>query len=375
MRSLNHSALTVSDVLELDIQRETLDQESFHEVIALERKRTERSGSPFALMLIDVSGAINSGRGSQLLDSALSVLLSVSRDTDVIGWYEADAVIGVMFTELSPEEKSSLLDAMHGRLMEGLKQCLTSEQLSRVDVSFHLFPEEWEHDASGFDINPALYPETRKSTWREKLSSAVKRTIDVVGSVFAILLFSPVFLITAILVKLSSAGPILYRQPRVGQFGQAFTFLKFRSMHCNNDPKIHREYVASLIGGKADKHGAGVYKLVNDPRITPLGRILRKTSIDELPQLLNVLTGSMSLVGPRPPVPYEFQKYDVWHRRRLLEVKPGITGLWQVMGRSRTTFDEMVRLDLTYARQQSIWLDLKILYRTPMAVIGGDGAC
>jgi lipopolysaccharide/colanic/teichoic acid biosynthesis glycosyltransferase len=149
-------------------------------------------------------------------------------------------------------------------------------------------------------------------------------------------------------------------------------------MHSNNDPTIHQQYVARLIEGKADcsqsAKGPAVYKLTDDPRITPLGRFLRKTSLDELPQLVNVLRGEMSLVGPRPPVPYEFERYSIWHRRRVLEVKPGITGLWQVLGRSRTTFDEMVRLDLTYARVWSFWMDAKILYRTPMAVFRTDGA-
>ena len=114
--------------------------------------------------------------------------------------------------------------------------------------------------------------------------------------------------------------------------------------------------------------------MTNDPRVTPLGRFLRKTSLDELPQFINVLKGDMSLVGPRPPIPYEFENYDTWHRRRVLEAKPGITGLWQVMGRSRTTFDEMVRLDLQYIRDQSFWLDLKILVKTPVAVLSGSGA-
>ncbi len=116
------------------------------------------------------------------------------------------------------------------------------------------------------------------------------------------------------------------------------------------------------------------YKLTNDPRITRIGGFLRKTSFDEIPQFLNVLRGEMSLVGPRPPIPYEVESYDIWHRRRLLGVKPGITGLWQVAGRSRTTFDEMVRLDLQYAKSWSFWLDLKILLQTPRAVVAGDGA-
>jgi lipopolysaccharide/colanic/teichoic acid biosynthesis glycosyltransferase len=117
-----------------------------------------------------------------------------------------------------------------------------------------------------------------------------------------------------------------------------------------------------------------IYKIVSDPRVTQTGRLLRKSSLDELPQLINVLKGEMSLVGPRPPLPYEYERYSTWHRRRLMEVKPGITGLWQVNGRSRTTFDEMVRLDLEYVRSWSIWLDLKILLRTPAAVLSGEGA-
>jgi lipopolysaccharide/colanic/teichoic acid biosynthesis glycosyltransferase len=149
-------------------------------------------------------------------------------------------------------------------------------------------------------------------------------------------------------------------------------------MYVNNDPEVHRRYVQTLIRPQERRSvSAGpssVYKMTNDPRVTPLGRFLRKTSLDELPQFINVLKGDMSLVGPRPPIPYEFENYDTWHRRRVLEAKPGITGLWQVMGRSRTTFDEMVRLDLQYIRDQSFWLDLKILVKTPVAVLSGSGA-
>jgi lipopolysaccharide/colanic/teichoic acid biosynthesis glycosyltransferase len=149
-------------------------------------------------------------------------------------------------------------------------------------------------------------------------------------------------------------------------------------MSFQSDPKIHREYVRQLILAKAaDPHGdnpGGVYKLKNDPRVTKIGKFLRKSSLDELPQFFNVLKGDMSLVGPRPPIPYEVESYDIWHRRRFLETKPGITGLWQVEGRSRVKFDDMVRLDLKYARIWSPWLDIKILLRTPKAVLRGDGA-
>ena len=154
-----------------------------------------------------------------------------------------------------------------------------------------------------------------------------------------------------------------------------FNFYKFRSMYADNDPGVHRDYVTKLIeGAKHVQQPNGMYKLVSDPRVTPLGRLLRKTSLDELPQFINVLVGDMSLVGPRPPLPYEFERYRTWHRRRVLEIKPGLTGLWQVKGRSRTTFDEMVRMDLHYARTQSLWLDLKIILQTPVAMFSGNGA-
>ena len=186
-------------------------------------------------------------------------------------------------------------------------------------------------------------------------------------------------MLLALLIKLTSKGPILFRQERIGQYGVPFVFLKFRSMHTSNDAEIHKEFVHNFIAGKlissaAEKNLKTVYKITNDPRVTWIGKFMRRTSLDELPQFWNVLKGEMSLVGPRPPVRYEFDIYDVWHRRRSLEAKPGITGLWQVHGRSRTTFDEMVRLDLRYSRSWSPLLDLKILLQTPRAILTGDGA-
>jgi lipopolysaccharide/colanic/teichoic acid biosynthesis glycosyltransferase len=154
--------------------------------------------------------------------------------------------------------------------------------------------------------------------------------------------------------------------------------LKFRTMHQNVDEKLHHDYVTKFINANVaatDTATPGVFKMTNDPRITPIGHFLRKTSLDELPQLWNVLRGDMSLVGPRPPLPYEVEQYKPWHCRRVVDAKPGITGLWQVTGRSRTTFDEMVRLDLRYARTRSLWTDIKILLQTPAAVIAGKGAC
>jgi len=155
--------------------------------------------------------------------------------------------------------------------------------------------------------------------------------------------------------------------------------LKFRSMNLSTDETLHKEYVTNFIAGRANSDSGNgkekkPYKMTNDPRVTWIGKLMRRASMDEVPQFWNVLRGDMSLVGPRPPIPYELEAYDLWHRRRLLEAKPGITGLWQVNGRSKTTFDEMVRLDLEYSRSWSPMLDVKILLQTPRAVVSGDGA-
>jgi lipopolysaccharide/colanic/teichoic acid biosynthesis glycosyltransferase len=194
----------------------------------------------------------------------------------------------------------------------------------------------------------------------------------------ALIILAPLIACIAVIIKLTSPGPVLFRQQRIGYCGKPFTFFKFRSMYASNDPRIHRDYVRHLIAGRnstdAPSGAKQVYKITKDPRITPIGRLLRRTSLDEVPQFLNVLKGDMSLVGPRPPIPYECECYDLWHRSRLIAVKPGLTGLWQVNGRSRTTFDDMVRLDLRYARSWSPALDFKILMQTPAAVLSGEGA-
>jgi lipopolysaccharide/colanic/teichoic acid biosynthesis glycosyltransferase len=192
--------------------------------------------------------------------------------------------------------------------------------------------------------------------------------MDVAGSVMALTLSLPLFLIIAILIKLTSKGPVFFRQDRVGCRGSRFVMLKFRSMYADSDARLHEAHVERLIG-----QAVPASKLSDDPRVTPVGRLLRRTSLDELPQFLNVLAGSMSLVGPRPPIPYEVSRYDDWHMERLL-AKPGITGPWQVSGRSRVSFDDMVRLDIDYVRSRSAWLDVKILFRTVGAVVSGRGA-
>ncbi len=214
----------------------------------------------------------------------------------------------------------------------------------------------------------------------------LKRGLDIFVSVAALPFFAPLFVVIAIAIKLSSNGPVLFRQERFGRQLKPFTFYKFRSMYADSDHAVHKAYVSRLIAGRPETgNGTGnktaggeqtrIFKITGDPRVTPLGRLLRRTSLDELPQLWNVLRGEMSLVGPRPCVHYELEQYTDWHKLRLIDVKPGMTGLWQVTARNSVGFDEMVKLDLAYAKQRSLWLDIKILLRTPRAVISGQGAC
>lgn len=359
-------------------ERDFFNQNAFHRVISLERRRTERSHKPFLLMLLDMSDHLASESSEKNVRRLLTALLASTRETDVVGWYDSDRVVGVMFTEICLEDRKTIVSTMISRLSDILRNNPNLEQFSRVGISFHIFPEDWD-TGSNKPSNPVFYPDLSRKKDSKRAFGTLKRSIDIVGSLLALVVAAPVFAAIAIAVKATSEGPVYFRQKRIGQHGKPFVFLKFRSMKVGNDASAHKEYVKLLISGKAERHqsngdGQGVYKLTADPRITTVGAFLRKTSLDELPQFINVLKGEMSLVGPRPPIPYEVEAYDVWHRRRLLEAKPGITGLWQVSGRSRVTFDEMVRLDLRYARTCSPWMDIKILLRTPLAVVAGEGA-
>jgi exopolysaccharide biosynthesis polyprenyl glycosylphosphotransferase len=215
--------------------------------------------------------------------------------------------------------------------------------------------------------------------FREPLSNAsrvLKRTCDLAISALAIIVLLPLWLLISILIKLDSKGPVFYTQERVGMDGRLFLLYKFRTMEAGADPELHREYQRRFIAGRADANLGNphkpTYKLLADPRITRVGRWLRRMSLDEVPQLLNVLRGEMSVVGPRPPIPYEVEAYALWHRKRL-DMKPGLTGLWQVSGRNRLPFEEMVRLDLYYIENWSLLLDLKIILRTVFVMLGGEG--
>jgi exopolysaccharide biosynthesis polyprenyl glycosylphosphotransferase len=216
------------------------------------------------------------------------------------------------------------------------------------------------HTVAGLPLISIDYPSLQGGT------KAVKRGIDIVASVFLLVFLSPVFLVIALAVRLTSPGPVIFRQERVGMNGERFKMFKFRSMVVDAEQKLHH------IAHRSDGNGV-LFKMRNDPRVTPVGAFLRRYSLDELPQLVNVLRNDMSLVGPRPPLSAEVRKYDEWARRRLL-VKPGITGLWQISGRSDLSWEDSIRLDLYYVENWTLVGDLVILWRTARAVLESDGA-
>jgi len=360
-------------------KREALSEQAFLRMIAVERKRTERSKESFLLMLMENGGSQGSQTVERILDGIISALLPTSRETDVIGWYKDGAIAGVMFTGLASDDRNGVLDTILRRVSSLLCDKLPFEDTDQIRISFHFYPDDWDHTKPGCPINSILYPDLFMRDNKQKALLLLKRAIDVVGSASALIVCLPLLYVIGIAIKLTSEGPVLFRQRRVGQYGERFTLLKFRSMQKGNDNSVHKEFVMKLI--KSDESlnpgatdGENVFKIVNDSRITAVGKCLRKFSLDELPQFYNVLIGEMSLVGPRPPLLYELKAYQPWHRRRILDFKPGITGLWQVSARSSVAFDEMVRLDLQYASSWSPWLDIKILLRTPMVVIKGAGA-
>jgi lipopolysaccharide/colanic/teichoic acid biosynthesis glycosyltransferase len=361
------------------VNRELLDEETFRKAVYLEGKRAERSRRLFLLMLLDVARISGTCENGGALGNALSAISQSIRETDIMGWHEKNKTFGILFTEIPENGRDSIVNTLRRRVSGALYRSLEFDQFSHINISHHLFPEQWELDVAQRPSHPALYPDVYSEDKGSKFFVIGKRAIDILGSIVGMLLALPLFLLIVLAIKCTSRGPALFRQVRIGQYGAPFVFLKFRSMHVDNDPGVHREYVKSLITERSDSakvngNGRPVYKIMRDPRVTRFGAFLRKTSLDELPQLYNVLKGEMSLVGPRPAIPYEVEAYQPWHRRRILAAKPGITGLWQVKGRSRVSFDEMVRLDVRYAMARSLWLDVKILLSTPRAVLFAKGA-
>ena len=329
-------------------------------------------------MLLESIGLLRPEGDEETLRKILDALRQSTRETDITGWYRDGSMIGVIFTELGAGTNGkTVAKALLSKVTNALSSTLSIKQINQIVISFHVFPDDWDPGPAG-RISASLYDDLLHVTAPSRASLLAKRVMDIIGSLAGLLLSAPFLIAIAAAIKLTSAGPVLFRQERLGQYGRKFVLLKFRSMWVDSDHKIHQQYAEQFIAGKngcANVAGTQTcYKLTADPRITPLGRFLRKTSLDEFPQFFNVLTGQMSLVGPRPPIPYEAACYAAWHQARVLAAKPGITGLWQVSGRSTVKFDDMVRLDLRYAQSWSLWMDIRILLRTPIAMLSAKGA-
>ena len=332
-----------------------------------EMRRAERSRAALSLVLYQVDD--KRPQESRHAGRLLEVLWSAKRETDIVG-HVGDDMIAVLCPDTDEQ---------------GTKGFTRKIDAQAGDVPFAAvvatYPDDlFENLAKGTRTQPAFHPFLVSNAIVQRACGyPLKRCLDIAGALIAICLLGPLMLVVAASIALTSRGPIIFKQTRLGKDGVPFTFYKFRSMAMNVDDRVHREFVASLIKGEqtqgaAAEGQAAPYKLQSDPRITGIGRFIRKTSIDELPQFFNVLKGDMSLVGPRPPISYEAAHYQSWHLRRILTIKPGITGLWQVEGRSRVTFNEMVRMDLRYIRDCSLALDLKLLLKTVLVVVRREGA-
>lgn len=383
--------------------------EEFKAIIDRERTRCERNSHEFSLVVFTLGGDVSDRSYSKRISKVIS---RRARCTDETGWLN-DEQIGVVLPDTPTPGAWKFAEDVSQRI-----QTLSLE-LSIFSVytypSGHL-PDGSEAKSSNFrqltfadalaagrkertsaknndrksDSNRSEGGsswETVVDTDRQSTRIAVeevskishfspplwKRAMDCTGAAILIFIWSPIFLFLATWIKIVSPGPIFFTQERIGCSGRKFTCWKFRTMKQNAETGSHNEYVKSLIKGNADGENDSDVPMVklddHDPRIIPLGKVIRNSGFDELPQLFNVLKGDMSLVGPRPCLPYEYEEYSLWHARRC-DAIPGLTGLWQVSGKNQTSFKEMMRLDINYSRRRSFWLDVKILLMTVPTIIG-----
>jgi lipopolysaccharide/colanic/teichoic acid biosynthesis glycosyltransferase len=365
-------------ILDAKIFNIVFSTRDFSSIINRERDRSDRTGQGFSLVIFEVGNGKNR---SNSVRNLVPILTHRIRSTDAIGWLE-DGRIGVILPHTTTESAwkfvANVQNACNGY---GPPECVVYAYPSSWIPGDEKFPPQdsrsrrknpgpEEIDAPG--SRSSCLPPADRTRPIDALEPDVlfriplwKRAIDIAGSVLALILLSPLLLAVPILIKIVSPGPVLFRQDRVGYRGKVFTIWKFRTMHVNADPAPHRDYVQGLINNENV-----MTKLDNgkDRRIIPFGNLLRATGIDELPQLINVFLGDMSLVGPRPCLSYEVQGYSPWQMRRF-DAVPGLTGLWQVSGKNRTTFKEMMRLDIGYAKKRAFLLDMIIFLKTIPAIV------
>ena len=376
-RILNHINPAVQ-LREEKIFKSVHSDKKFASILNRERDRTDRTGQEFSLVVFE-TGAGN--RQSASARNLVSTLKKRIRSTDEIGQLDDGRIAAIL--PHTPPDSAWQFVANVRRAFQG--------DTPPPECAVYAYPSCWITKADGeasqappagnaTPSQPSIpFPKMKYSSVEaedparplEELGShflcpipAWKRAIDIVGSLAAMILLSPLILLVSLLIKIVSPGPVFFRQERVGNLGKSFSLWKFRTMHVNTDTTVHQKHLRELMTS-----GKEMTKLDNgkDPRIIPFGPLLRAIAIDELPQLVNVLLGDMSLVGPRPCIPYEAREYAPWQMRRF-DAVPGMTGLWQVSGKNRTTFKEMMRLDVGYTRRRAFALDMKIFLKTLPAI-------
>ncbi|MFX0200731.1 MAG: sugar transferase [Candidatus Hodarchaeota archaeon] len=363
-----------------------------------ERFRVYRTGSPFSIVLFSPYRFVSAEyrNRKRAIDSIISFLDQETRETDIKGWWDKKT-IAIILLDTLPEDALLLIDKLVHRIKANGYGNV--EPIREAPFKVIAFPNR--HVSGGEDNQDNERQEDSKNhsnhndrntnpltkisdcdppagNGLKKHQEFIKRSFDILVSLTGLIILSPLLLLCTLLIKLDSRGPVFFKQTRVGRDGKFFTFLKFRSMYHNVDQEVHKNHVKNLMNHKAGLSPNGgpdekTYKLAEDKRVTRIGKFLRRASIDELPQLINVLKGDMTLVGPRPHPVYEAEQYDLWHKHRL-DTKPGITGLGQIRGRFNTKYEDVYRLDIQYLKRWSLFLDLKILFKTIPIVLSRRGA-
>lgn len=342
-------------------------KEEFSRILEQERARSDRTGREFSIVVFVIE---NQKNYKSLIYNLSEIIRQRIRCSDEIGWINPRR-LGVMLADTPVEGAQKLAeDVCNGKTPKSI----------RIKYIILVYPSHWfngykDITPQSFETKSSNNSDTRKadsySHTIKKLEPVLlkriplwKRVMDIFIALLGLLFISPLFLLISLFIKIVSPGPIFFKQVRIGYLGQYFTCWKFRTMRLNASISVHQQHISELIN-----KGQPLRKLdVGDPRIIPLGYFMRKTGLDELPQLINVFRGEMSLIGPRPCIPYEARQFLTWQNRRF-DTLPGLTGLWQVNGKNRTTFNEMMRLDISYTKKRSFWLDLKILIKTLPAII------
>lgn len=350
-----------------------LSKEVLRRIIDRERDRANRTGEIFSLVVLVLPDLKDV---KDPLASLVDTLARRMRSIDAVGWLDAKH-IGILLPETESQGAHMFVEKIYEEVQ--CKAVFSNYEVFTYPSAILTDPEniavyrmavhEYKH-ASHWDASALPWAHKKVDYIFCLTKKILKRGFDIAAASLLLLFLSPLFLFIAIIIKSVSKGPVFFKQQRVGYGGHPFTFLKFRTMCSGADNSDHQEYLATLIKGASDlaEDDTPMVKIDHGPQIIPFGNILRKSCLDELPQLINVLRGEMSLVGPRPPIPYEVKEYSSWHRGRF-NAMPGMTGLWQVSGKNNLSFREMVRLDIRYAKERSLLMDIKILFRTPTAIL------